>query len=307
MEFIKIFEDHYYFKAAVNIGYVHLSQKGKGILIDAGLDPQNMKKVIKKLDEEKLPITHLFITHSHADHYGGAAYIQSKKDVFTLAPYLEEAVLRNPVLASLSFFQANYPVDELRNKFIEGQALHIDQIVSEGSYEIDGFYLEFISLPGHSINQLGLKTNDLLYAADSYFGKESLEKHKIPYIIDLDRTLLSLDKVNSLQCRGAIPGHGIYEEDFQTTVNLNKTKHLEILQSMKGILNQYVNGISHEQLIQLMCNEWGIELTNMTTWALYRTAITSYVTKLNKDQEVSFEIENNTLMIKLKKKEKPSI
>jgi glyoxylase-like metal-dependent hydrolase (beta-lactamase superfamily II) len=90
MELIGVCEDTYYFKSAVNIGYIHHKEQEKGILIDAGLDSQSMKKVIKKLDEKTLPLTHLVITHSHADHYGGAAYLQSVRDVYTIAPHIEQ-------------------------------------------------------------------------------------------------------------------------------------------------------------------------------------------------------------------------
>jgi glyoxylase-like metal-dependent hydrolase (beta-lactamase superfamily II) len=201
----------------------------------------------------------------------------------------------------MSFFHGNYPVEELRNKFIEGQALDIDLIINEGKYEVDGFTLKFISLPGHSINQMGLLINDILFAADSYFGIDSLEKHKIPYIIDLEQTLLSLEKVRTLNCRGSVPGHGKYEESFQDTVDANKRVHLEIVSSMRDIINSLDHGISHEQLVKQMCDRWDIKLVNMTSFVLYRTAITAYLTKLYKDQQVTFEIINNTLIIKQKK------
>ncbi|WP_246938553.1 MBL fold metallo-hydrolase [Bacillus pinisoli] len=303
MEFIQINENQYYFKAAVNIGYVKQAHSNKGLLIDAGLDQQSMKKVLRKLDEEKLPVTHLFVTHSHADHYGGAAFLQEKFGVYTMAPYLEEAILRYPILASSSFFQSNLPIDELRNKFIEGQAIHIHQVIHEGVYEIDGFHLEFISLPGHSLNQLGVKVNDLLYASDSYFGTEALDKHKIPYIVDLEQTFHSLEKLQKINCEGAIPGHGEFEEKFQSTITANQEKHQEILHSIKEIIDIHPNGISHEQLVQLMCNRWDVVLTNMTSWALYRTAITSYLTMLYKNQEIQLDIIQNTLTVRKKEGE----
>ncbi|MBM7659702.1 glyoxylase-like metal-dependent hydrolase (beta-lactamase superfamily II) [Bacillus mesophilus] len=307
MELIEICRDTYYFKSAVNIGYVHLKEQEKGMLIDAGLDSQSMKKVIKKLEEKKLPLTHLIITHSHADHYGGAAYLQSTKNIYTIAPQIEEAILRNPILASVAFSHGNYPIEEIRNKFIEGQALEIDEVVDEGKYEVDGFSIELISLPGHSVNQMGILMNDILFAADSYFGIESLDKHKIPYIIDLEQTLSSLDKLSNLKCSGTVPGHGIYEENFQETVHANKKVHQEILSSMRDIIDSYDdNGISHEQIVKQMCDRWDIKLFNMTSFVLYRTAITAYLTKLYKDQQVTLEIIDNTINIKQKKEEKLS-
>jgi glyoxylase-like metal-dependent hydrolase (beta-lactamase superfamily II) len=297
MDFIKIFNDHYYFHGAVNIGYVR--QAEKGLLIDAGLDTQTMKKVIKKLDELQMPLTHLFITHAHADHYGGAAFLQTKKHVYTIAPYLEEAILRNPVLEPLYLFQGNKPITELRNKFLEGEAIHIDEIVKEGYGEIDGFQLQFIAIPGHSKYQLGVKINELLYAADSYFCLESLRKYKIPYIIDLDDTLASLENIKTITCIGAVPGHGEYEENYLRTIEENINYHLVILQSMREIVKEYDEGLSHEELVRKMCLRWDIKLPTISSWVLFRTAITAYATKLYKDGEVSFIIKHHSLWIQL--------
>jgi glyoxylase-like metal-dependent hydrolase (beta-lactamase superfamily II) len=298
MEFIEILNNHYYFHGAVNIGYVR--QEEKGLLIDAGLDSQSMKKVFKKLDELQMPVTHLFITHAHADHYGGAAFLHNKKHVYTIAPYLEEAILRNPVLEPLYLFQGNKPIPELRNKFLEGEAIHIDEIVKEGYGEIDGFQLQFIALPGHSEYQLGIKINQILYAADSYFCLDSLQKHKIPYIIDLDDTLTSLEKVKTIPCMGAVPGHGKFEENYLSTIDENINYHLGILQSMRDILSEYDEGISHEELVRKMCLRWEVKLPTISSWALFRTAITAYVTKLYNDREVSFMIKHHSLWIEKK-------
>jgi hypothetical protein len=45
MEFQKVSQQTYYFQAAVNIGYVQFSED-MGMLIDAGLEDQTMKKVL---------------------------------------------------------------------------------------------------------------------------------------------------------------------------------------------------------------------------------------------------------------------
>jgi glyoxylase-like metal-dependent hydrolase (beta-lactamase superfamily II) len=291
-------DNHYYFHGTVNIGYV--TNKDKGLLIDAGLDSQAMKKVMKQLDEHQLPLTHLFITHAHADHYGGAAYLQRKKEVYTLAPSIEEAILRYPILEPLYLFQGNKPIDELRNKFLEGEPIRIDEVVKEGTFEIAGIQVDFVSLPGHSENQLGIKINNFLFAADSYFGQDSLHKHKIPFIIDLEDTLHSLEKIKCESYFGAIPGHGEYDENYIQTVNQNIEYHLNVLQSMRLLICRYPEGCSHEELVREMCVTWEVELPRISSWVLYRTAITAYLTKLYKDNEVMLSIKNHSLWIQQK-------
>lgn len=298
MELVQINENQYYFQGAVNIGYAQ--NENLGVLIDAGLDAQTMKKVLKILDQQGMPLTHLFITHAHTDHYGGAAYIQRIKKVHTIAPFLEEAILRYPILEPMYLLQGNKPIDELRNKFLEGEAASVDEIVTEGLYEIKGFKMEFIALPGHSINQLGVKIGDTLFAADSYFGMTALKKHKIPFIVDLEDTLHSLEKLKTTSVMGAVPGHGKYEVNFQQTVQENIDHHLAILHSMREVINQYKDGLSQEEIVRQMCLHWNVKLEHISAWALHRTAITAYVTKLHKDEEIILYIKHHSLWIQKK-------
>ncbi|MCA1031136.1 MBL fold metallo-hydrolase [Bacillus timonensis] len=294
MKLTQITDTCYYFQSAVNVGYVHNGEKG--LLIDAGLDASTMKKILKQLDEKSLPLTHLFITHAHADHFGGAAYLQEKKSVYTMAPVLEEAVLRNPVLEPIYLFQGNTPLKELRNKFLEGPAMKVDEVVTEGKYERDGFHFSCLAFPGHSENQHGLLIHDVLFCGDAYFGMEQLEKHKIPFIVDAENTLLSLEKLVEIKCLGAVPGHGHYEQDFQQTVQANIAFHMKIVKSMNSLLDE--RKISHEQLVTEMCNRWEVKLANMGSWLLYRTGVTAYLTMLIKQNKAQFVMENNIPMIK---------
>ncbi|MBE4909446.1 MBL fold metallo-hydrolase [Bacillus luteolus] len=297
MEFIKLSVTCYYFQSAVNIGYIN--HGNEGMLVDAGLDKSTMKKVLKKLDEEGLPITHLYITHAHADHFGGAAYLQQARNVFTIAPVLEEAILRNPILEPIYLFQGNTPLDELRNKFLEGEAITVDKVITEGTYKVDRFDFTAIAFPGHSENQLGILIDNLLYCGDAYFSEEQLRKHKIPYIVDAAQTLKSLEKLKSIECDGAVPGHGIFEQDFNGTVVRNFDYHLAVLTSVTELFWEAGESISHEEIVKLMCDKWNVQLTHLSGFLLYRTAVTAYVTKLVRDGMVTTHIENNTLMFKM--------
>ncbi len=297
LEFIKLSDTCYYFQAAVNIGYIN--HGNKGMLVDAGLDKSTMKKVLKKLDEERLPITHLYITHAHADHFGGAAYLQQARNVFTIAPVLEEAILRNPILEPIYLFQGNTPLDELRNKFLEGEAITVDKVIAEGTYKVDEFDFTAIAFPGHSENQLGIFIDNLLYCGDAYFSEEQLRKHKIPYIVDAAQTLKSLEKLKTIVCDGAVPGHGTFEKDFNGTVVKNIDYHFAVLSSVAEVFREKGHSLSHEELIKAMCKKWNVQLTHLSGFLLYRTAVTAYVTKLVRDGEVTTQIIDNTLVFNM--------
>ncbi|GEN45622.1 MBL fold metallo-hydrolase [Alkalibacillus haloalkaliphilus] len=286
----------YYFSSSVNVGYVH--EGNNGLIIDAAIDQSAIRKVVRQLEEAELPITHLFITHAHADHYGGAAYLKKHYDVKVMAPKLEAAIVENPIIEPIYMFQGNTPVEELRNKFLEGPPVEVDLIVDEGEQNIDGFNIEFIATPGHSYHQFALATKGILYAADSYFGKKELNKHKIPYITCAKDTIESLEKIKDKVYDGAVPGHGPYEEDFKSTIQYNIEYHQNILSSVKEMLDRSAHGLSHEDIVSFMCARHDVKADQLSMFMLFRTAVSAYVRALVEDNKAKFEIENFRVMIK---------
>ena len=299
MEWFEITKKVGYFRSSVNIGYARLSEE-TGLIVDAGLDDQAMKKVVKHLESMNAPITHLFITHAHADHYGGAAFLQKKYEVYTYAPALEEAILNNPILEPLYLFHGTYPMKEWRNKFIEGKPIRIDEVVlmdEDGTLQLDGSSVQAISLPGHSYNQYGLLVDGILIATDSYFSEETLKKHNIPFIVDGETTLTTLHKLLTLECMGAFPGHGHYEEDYKLTVKANIQFHENVLEDILVIIYSSSIGIPLEKLVELTCNKRKIEIKSVTSFMLFRTAITAYVKLLISKGKAELTVKNNQLFV----------
>ncbi|WP_226037629.1 MBL fold metallo-hydrolase [Aquibacillus saliphilus] len=284
MEFRQFNDTCYAFYGPVNIGYV--TQGEKGMLIDAGIDKSTIKKVIKQLKNKQLPITHLFITHAHSDHFGGAKYLQSEYDVYTIAPYLEEAIMRYPVLEPVYLFGGNEPLSELRNKFIEGNPLRIDNVLTEGFHTIDNFSFDTYYLPGHSYYQLALRIHGVLYAADAYFSEEQLSKHKIPFLTDAEQAIESLNKIKQISCVGAIPGHGVYQKDFHTVVDANINYHQKLLDWLEEKIASNPDGLTHETLVADMCEYYQVNPSQLSQFLLFRTAVTSYLVALIKRDKV---------------------
>lgn len=289
MQFKQISDTCFYFDAPVNIGYVQHGDEG--LLIDAGLDRSTMKKVINVLNQQSLPVTHLFITHAHADHYGGASYLQKEKHIYTIAPRFEAAILKHPVFEPLYLFGGNDPLPELRNKFLEGEPVRVDEEVDEGQYSIGSFQMTLYAAPGHSYHQMGVLIDNVYYAGDSYFGTEQLLKHKIPYITDAEATIESLKKIKQIECRGAVPGHGSFEEIFTETIQTNIDYHERLL---KEIL-QYIEEkgeVSHEQIIADLCSKHGVRASQLSQFLLFRTAVTAYISALIQREAITHEIKN---------------
>ncbi|MFV8827465.1 MBL fold metallo-hydrolase [Alkalihalobacterium sp. APHAB7] len=292
MELNQINEQCFYFKGAVNIGYI--KNEEDGILIDAGLDDSAVKKVIKQLDEKGWPLTHLFITHAHADHFGGAAYLKKKKEVKISAPELESAILTFPILEPIYLQNGNYPFKELRNKFVEGKPVTVDETCTEGPYSIGSLNVTLHNVSGHSYHMLAVQVDDVLYAADSYFDEKTLVKHNIPYIVDGTETIRSLHKLLSMDVNGAVPGHGEYEESFKDTVQKNILYHQKVEEDLLKIISRE-KSTSLDTVIAKLCQLRGLKIENMTSWALFRTGVCAYLKKVVEEGQVQIIFENNYL------------
>ncbi|RWR05537.1 MBL fold metallo-hydrolase [Siminovitchia fortis] len=296
MEFIKISDCCHYFSGSVNIGYIH--KDGKGMLIDSGIDKGTAKKVLKILNEHHLPIDYVFLTHAHTDHYGGASFLQKQLQVKLHAPPLEAAIMEHPVLEPIYLWNGAMPIKQLRNKFLEGDPVKIDGFIREGENELGPFHFEAVHLPGHSYAQMGILIGEILYAADAYFGAAVLAKHKVPFIVDADAAIDTLENLLNLSFRGALPGHGDYEIDIKETIQANIDCHANIKQFLLSCVNASANGISMDGLLERMFDHFGLKAPEIGQWLLYRTSFTAYISSLIESGEVSISINGHTPWLK---------
>jgi glyoxylase-like metal-dependent hydrolase (beta-lactamase superfamily II) len=282
-----------YFPGSVNVGLV-LGETG-AILIDSGLDTQTAKKLKKGLDAIAQPLRAIVQTHAHADHFGGNAYLLTcYPEARVYAPPLEEAILRYPLLEPIYLGMGAQPLPELRNKFLLAETSRVDSVLpTEGEVEIDGVRFEVLSLPGHSWQQVGLVCDGICFAADSYFGEETLAKHKLPYLVDACETLLSLKKLKESDYRGYLPGHGPFTTSVEAVIQKNINCHLHLFTLIESILEEER---TLEQALALVCERLHISLDNMTGYVLYRTALMGYLIGLLREERISYRFAANQLL-----------
>ncbi|MCK9906723.1 hypothetical protein MXD63_42875, partial [Frankia sp. Cpl3] len=84
-------------------------------------------------------------------------------------------MIRYPILEPIYLGMGVTPLPELRNKFLMAEASRVDHLLpTEGEITIDGVSFTILSLPGHSWQQVGLICDNICFAADGYFGEETL-------------------------------------------------------------------------------------------------------------------------------------
>lgn len=295
MEFISVSEHCHYFKSAVNIGYVF--KDGKGMLIDSGLEKSTAKKVLRQLIKRELPVHYMIVTHAHADHYGGAAYIKKEAPVEVFAPPIEAAIMKNPVLEPIYLWNGAFPIKALRNKFLEGQPVKVDSLLDCGEQSIGPFQITAIHLPGHSYSQYGILVEEIFYAADSYFGVEVLRKHKVPFIVDANAAITSLEKVLRLSCSGFVPGHGEFEKDPTYTIRANIECHELVKTFIRNLIESVPSGVSMDTIQREMFEHFDLKAREVGQWLLYRTSFTAYISSLVEDGKVKLTVKDNILWV----------
>lgn len=282
-----------YFSGSVNIGYVETAQGA--VLIDSGLDRQAAKKIQRGLAERGQSLKAIVQTHAHADHFGGNAFLlEMFPDALVFAPAVEEAVLRYPQLEPYYLNMGALPPGELQNKFLQAAPSRVDQVLPDaGSFELAGTRFTILPLPGHSWNQIGLVVDDICFAADSYYGREILEKHKLPFLVDVQAALDSIELLRATNFSGYLPGHGPYETQPEETLRCNLDYHLRICERLEALL---VDAMSIEELLERVCGELAIEISNLTSFVLYRTALLGYLAGLLRQERVSYQLSANRLL-----------
>lgn len=237
---------------------------GRALLVDVGIDDDAAKKLARLLGENGLRPAALVLTHHHADHAGGAAWLKKAFQCRVFATPIERALIENPVLEPFYLYGA-YPPPSMRNRFLQARACEVDwappvtaepgalaDLFKEGDEAgdksgnesrdepgalFDG--LRLISLPGHSPGQAGLLTPDgVLFSGDAFFGGDVMAKYAIPYHADVMRALQTIDFLQGRAGAGEsetalsclVPAHGepLSPAEAVPVLEANRARLLEL-------------------------------------------------------------------------------
>lgn len=207
-------------RGAVNSGLVETEN---GLLaVDTGLDRGAGNRIARAAEELGRPLVAILNTHAHADHHGGNAQLVRKLGIPVYAPAVEECVIREPRYEPVYLFGGAAPVTALTSKFLQAEPSPVDHVVRPGeTVEIDGRAMEMVDLAGHSLAQVGVRVGGVLLAADGFFGREPLEKHGLPYLVDAFGWMETLRRMRGMDAAWMVPGHGEPLDDPLATLDLN--------------------------------------------------------------------------------------
>ncbi len=250
----------------VTIGVLNFDEYS--LIIDSGIDENEIRKVMNNLSRNNRKILALLITHSHSDHSGGA-YFANKRGLKIYSSRMEADLIMNPSLLNV-IISGFYNNQISESKFVTPNYVKVDYLDQE--FKVGDDIIEVIDLKGHTLGQVGFRANDVLFAADSLFSIEILEKHPIPYVLNVPDFIKTLDKLNEFTGKIVI-SHGGLIEDNKKTISYNKKRIEEMIELFRDFS---LNGIEMNSLIRKILTHYATE-RNILNYFLDTTAIKSII------------------------------
>jgi glyoxylase-like metal-dependent hydrolase (beta-lactamase superfamily II) len=275
-------------RGAVNCGLVETEN---GLLaVDTGLDRGAANRIVRAAEELGRPIVAILNTHAHADHHGGNAQLVRRLGIPVHAPAVEEAVIREPRYEPVYLFGGAAPVSALVNRFLQAEPSPVDHVVRAGeTVVIDGRPLDVVDLAGHSLAQVGVRAGEVLFAADGFFGREPLEKHGVPYLVDASRWMETLRALGGMDAAWMVPGHGEPLDDPRETLALN----LAVLERAAAWLLERLARApaGTEDLLAELATAMGMRIADPTSYVLNRATLLGFLSSFEREGRAGVVVE----------------
>lgn len=185
---------------------------GGAVLIDsgAGVEPWTLVEQIEQLSVDPAAISHLLLTHAHADHAGGAYFFREQFDVEVWTSKRGKSWVENANVEKNSLRVAReagvYPEDyEFRGCPVSGTFSGGDRL------ELGGLTVRVLGTPGHSADHccfhLEQQGNTVLFSGDCVFAAGKITLQNI-WDCSIPEYAGSIRRLDDLGVDSLFPGHG---------------------------------------------------------------------------------------------------
>lgn len=291
MELIKINGNTYYIPAPTNIG-VFLFKDKYSLLIDTGSDNSEARKICSLLSAKGISVKYVINSHEHFDHWGGNIFIRENFPGSIFYSSRESGLfIENPYLFPLYIFGGNPPL-ELSRDYVRSKQMKVDYLAEPGTAKINNEKFEIISLSGHARGQIGIGTRDrVCFIGDALFSAEILQKYSVPFIMDIQAQLDTLQTLATLDYDYFVLGHAskIYTRDeLSALIKINREtldKYLDLCLELSD------QPKSREELLEeiMILEDLAVDLNE---YYLLSSTIAALVTYLYNQGSLKYQIEN---------------
>lgn len=285
------------FLGGVNCAVVEVGG-GKALLVDSGRDREQGRKLRRALESLGLELSVILNTHSHADHYGGNAYLLRRYEAAEVwAPEIEAEIIRAPLLEPIYLFHGAKPPPELRSKWLMAEPSPVHRVVAAGEIDVGELRVELIDTRGHSHRQLAVLVDGVLLAADALFGAEVLGKHPFPFAQDVGGQLATLERLKGVAANVVLPGHGDPTRALQTLIERNERAVITASRAVLGAVRSAAEaGSSTEEVVARAGEELGAPLTDLPRYHLNFTTITAHLAHLRERGDLELHLGGGRLL-----------
>jgi glyoxylase-like metal-dependent hydrolase (beta-lactamase superfamily II) len=296
MDLIELTGSAYQLRGGANAGLI--VQDRQAVLIDTGQDRDAARKILRLVESLSLQIAGIVITHAHADHFGGAAMLHGRTGAPVFAPALEAAIVANPLLEPLYLFSGASPPSELRHKFTLAEACPVDNLLEPGQTLIGPVSIQVIPAPGHAPNQMMIAGGGACFVADACFAPAVLEKHGIPFYVDVTQAAATLDALPGLDGSYAafVTGHGEAAPSIGPWAVANAARLAEIRQAVSQALLE-ANELA--DILYLTASRLKVALGSPVLYYLAQTTVLACLSALEAAGAAAARVIDNRLHWKL--------
>lgn len=300
MDIVPLGPNTFHLQSGSNMGLI--VRDGQALLIDTGLDGDAGRRALRVIEQQGARLGAIVVTHAHADHFGGASYLQQRLEVPLYAADLEAAMMEHPIIEPLYLFGGAAPIKGLRKKFTLAEPCEVTRTVAPGPLHIEPFELEIVPLPGHALNQVGVAVYDdgkhVLFCADAIFPEETIEKHKVLFCVDLDATLETIKTLPDLSYDRFAPGHGpayAAGAGIRSICQVNRAR----LEKIRDAVYEALEAPQQTPaLVQRIAERFSLRITRPTAYFLTRTTILAALSSLESAGRATAAVEGNRLFWK---------